>query len=500
MSAALALALLAAPVGVPLAVPISVIQPSPREMREKRRRDVRLCRSAARHSADPGRLEAEPATLSRIAEHLWRGEGGCRKDPALAITVLRFAIGESALDVGDAPIVAQLAGYLKERADFRDWPEQNELRRILWVGGYFQSDLAPQWSETERRAFIARDDIWAYLSSPQPNGQFTEGVRLEALLDPLSPRYALHEGIAVIEKGFDRDRWMRGARLLLEGGDVAPDPARAEVLLVRAAPYNDEAKLLLAATLTKRLASPDPGVRVAAAKQFAPWSYPDEPGTKAIRAVLLPALRAGLAATDPGERLQAAHLLTQYALTDPGADHGALLRWADAALRRGDSDEKSAGWRSLASLSDAGIAGVDKIIAEEFARAGGLIDGGTLKTADLTRIVTNDDYPARALREEREGVVESEAIIMPDGRARMVIVTGSSEKALGDEVRKLVMRRLRAKNLLPVAGRYVRVKLPPIQFRIHPCPNQRPITPAVEGALLVEGFCIPRPDMDVPIS
>ena len=491
--------MLTASAGMPLAVMAPVPQPSSSEMRENRRRDERLCRSAARHRADLARLEAGPDTLSRIAEYLWRGEGGCRKDPALAIAVLRFAIGDSALAFDDARIVAQLASYLKERSDFRDLAELNELQKILWVRGYSKGDLAPLWLGTEMRAFVARDDIWTFLSSPRPNGiwAWTEAIRFQALLDPLSPRYAPYEGIAIIEKGVDSDRWLRGARLLLEGAkDLPPDPVRAEALLMRAAPDKDEARLLLAETLVQRLASPDAAVRAAAINRFAAWSTAKEPGTIAIRAALLPALRAQLGAADRDEQRQAVGFLTQYALTDPGADHGALLRWADAALRRGDTADKVAGWRALVSLSDARIAGADRIMAEGFARAGGMVDRGTLRAEDLRRIVTSDDYPARATREKVEGVVDAEVIFSPDGRVLQVIVTKAPPPVLADEVRKTVTRRLR---LRPAPDRYVRARLAPIQFRVTACAVGTERTAAVEGALLVDSSFCPSPPPDLPI-
>lgn len=504
MSLGLALALVAAPAALPFSTVnvITQVTLTPKELRERRRRDAkiaRLCRSALHRRDALASLGADADTLSKIAERLWHGELGCRKNPDLAITVLRFAIGGDPLGFDNLETVTLLARYLNDRADPADHAELLDLEGILWVrGNYYRfrrDNSEPQWSREQKRAFVARDDIWTFLSSPRPNNGPRNGeARFQALLDPLSPRYAPYEGIAIIEKGFDSNQWMRGARLLLEGAkDLPPDPVRAEALLMRAAPDKDEARRLLAKTLAQRLASPDPAVRAAATTQFAPWSYAKEPGTTAIRATLLPALRAGLAATDSGEQRQAAYLLTQYALTDPGADHGTLLRWADATLRRSDADEKMAGWRSLVRLSDAGIAGADKIMAEGFKRAGGLVDRDTLRAEDMQRVVTSDDYPARARREKIEGVVETEAIFSPDGRVLQVIFANAPPPSLADEVRKVVARRLR---LRPAPDRYVRAKLPPIQFRLPTCVTETERTPAVGGALLVDDSYCPQPLSD----
>jgi hypothetical protein len=485
---------------------ITQVTLTPKELRERQRRDAkiaRLCRKALDRRDALASLDADADTLADVAERLWYGHLGCHKNPGLAIAVQRFAIGGDALHFGDVERVTQLARYLRDRGDAADQIELLELEGILWVRGTyfsFSSDGKPQWSAEQKRAFIARDDIWAFLAEDTKVPWLSQQARLEALRDPLSPRYAPAEAVTIMEAGLGASEWVEAAKLLRRGQRLPRDDVRADALLLRAAPYVDEARLLLEPVLARQLKSPDATVRAAALQQYDPWSRLVGPGATALRAALAPYYQAQLAAPMRNDQGRAVQALTRYAVVYPDTDPAALLRWIDTALRTGDDNDRALGWRSLGSLANAKTPGAGRVMNDAFARAGGLVDGGTIKAAELMRIVTNDDYPARALRYEREGVVESEAIITPDGRALMVIITRSPEKALGDEVQKLVMRRLRAKNLLPFPGRYVRAKLPPIQFRIRPCLGKGEVTPAVDGALLIEGQCIERPNLEVPIS
>lgn len=499
-SLGLSLALLAAP--ATSSATGTVVQTgdlTPAMMRETRKRDARLarlCRSALHHRDAPGHLKADADTLSDVAARLWHGEGGCRKNPTLAIDLLRLAVGGRPLQA-DVDMVARLADYLAENGAPGDRAELTDLEAIMWVrGDSYRAGMAMPLTAEEKRAFVARDDIWAFLSAPDAKISWSgREARIDALLDPLSPRYAPGEGVAALEAGLHAEQWVRAARVLLDGREVARDGLRAERLLLKAAPYADAARLMLAPMLGDQLASVDRAVRNAAVAQFAPWSRLDGAGAAAIRRALFAHYRAQLAAPAQRDRHDAVAALTSYALAYPDIDPSATLAWADAALRRGDDADKALGWRTLVAFVDAKTPGAETMLAGALARAGGVVDGGALGIEDVRGRIVDADYPARALREKREGVVESEAIFAPDGRALMVTITRASEPDLGNEVRKVMMRRLRLKAELSVAGRHVRFTLPPIQFRIRPCPGKDEITPAIEGALLVDGQCIERPNL-----
>lgn len=98
------------------------------------------------------------------------------------------------------------------------------------------------------------------------------------------------------------------------------------------------------------------------------------------------------------------------------------------------------------------------------------------------------DYPPRSLREKQEGVVESWVIFGPNGRPNQVGIISAPSRLLAETFEGLMLRRLR-NPFDPSRGRFVKVRLPPFQFRLHPCMTERPITPAVKNAIVVDAEC-----------
>ncbi len=510
MPFSLAFALMATPVAVS-AVPVTVITVhdlTPKEIRAMQRRDrqlVRLCRSAARHRGNLDKLlvakGADSDTLSEVAWQLWDGEDGCRRDRALAINVTRRVIDGKALTFADVDTVAQLVLFLRSRGEPADMTELAELRRMMWVrGDYYGVGDSPTWSADEKRDFVARDDIWAFIDSAERReGWQHRAMLLEALLDPLSPRHDASRAVAMIEQGNDSRDWTRAARLLLEGRQLPADPVRAEGLLVRAAEYDDAARLLLLPILAPRLDGADPVAAQAALKAMQAWASKTEAGGAATRALLWPRLVKQLSAPAPDGQIAAARDLTQYAVLGVEGDRAPLFRWLDTALRRGSDVEKTASWGNLGRLTMKQEPGAAEVMAAAYARAGGLLDGGALQPGNFQPFITADDYPARALRDESEGVVEAEAVIAPNGRVLHVVVTRSASPTLDEIVQRVVVRRFRLKDKPEFAGHYVRAKLPPIQFRLPSCTTDSARTPAVEAAILVDGDYCRQPVLDVPL-
>lgn len=511
MSIGLAYALLTAPVAastVPVTV-ITVHDLTPKEIRAMQWRDrrlVALCRSAAHHRNTLDKLlvakGADGDTLSEVAWQLWDGEDGCRRDRALAIDVTRRVIDGKALTAADVDTVAQLAMFLQSRGEPADLNELAELRRIMWVrGDYYGVGDSPTWSADEKRDFVARDDVWAFIDSPERReGWKHRAMLLEALLDPLSPRHDAARAVSMIEEGNDSRDWTRAARLLLEGKQLPADPVRAEGLLIRAAEYDDAARLLLLPILAPRLDGSDPVAAQAALKAMQAWASKTEAGGAATRALLWPGLVKKLSAPASEVQMAAARDLTQYAILGAEADRAPLLRWLDTALRDGSEAEKAASWGNLGRLMMKQEPGASAVMAAAYEREGGLLDGGALQPANFQAFITADDYPARALRDESEGVVEAEAVIAPNGRVLHVVVTRSASPILDDIVQRLVVRRFRLKDKPEFAGHYVRAKLPSIQFRLPNCDTGADRTPAVEAAILVDGDYCPHPIQDVPLS
>lgn len=508
MSLSLALALAAAPAGLPATsvIAVSTYELTAKDIRERQRRDrliAGLCRRAARDRARLDRLVAAPGadaqTLAEVAWRLWDGEHGCRADQGLGIAVTRQVIGGAALTFSDVHMVAQLSGFLKSRGTPEDVQERAELQRVLWVrGDYYGGEGPPLWSSEEKRAFVARADVWAFLDRPDGTpGWHQRAIILEALLDPLSPRHDAVRAVAMIERGNDSRDWTRAARLLLDGAALPADPVRAEALLVRAAPYDDDARLLLLPIVAPRLDDPDPVVRQASFTLIEPWSYKIEPGGAATRALLWPRMVRQLSASAPGLQVQAVDHLTRYAVVGGEGDRAPLLKWIDTALRGSDKDQRAASWRSLASLIAKQDPGASAVADAAYARGGGLLDGGTLRPGEFRAFVGDDDYPVRAIRDGSEGVVEAEVIVAPGGRALTVVVTRSATPVLDEIVQRLVLRRFRLNDQPGFAGRYVRAKLPPVQFRLPTCDEGAERTPAIDGAILVDGNYCRQPLQEV---
>ncbi|MGQ2929238.1 MAG: energy transducer TonB [Sphingopyxis sp.] len=507
----MAYALLTAPVAAS-AVPVTVITVhdlTPKEIRAMQWRDrrrVALCRSAAHHRNNLDKLlvakGADSDTLSEVAWQLWDGEDGCRRDRALAIDVTRRVIDGKALTATDVDTVAQLAMFLQSRGEPADLSELAELRRIMWArSDYYGVGDSPNWSADEKRDFVARDDVWAFIDSPERReGWKHRAMLLEALLDPLSPRHDAARAVSMIDEGNDSRDWTRAARLLLEGKQLPADPVRAEGLLVRAAEYDDAARLLLLPILAPRLDGSDPVAAQAALKAMQAWASKTEAGGAATRALLWPGLVKKLSAPASEVQMAAARDLTQYAILGAEADRAPLLRWLDTALHDGSEAEKAASWGNLGRLMMKQEPGAAAVMAAAYEREGGLLDGGALQPANFQPFITADDYPARALRDESEGVVEAEAVIAPNGRVLHVVVTRSASPILDDIVQRLVVRRFRLKDKPEFAGHYVRAKLPSIQFRLPNCDTGADRTPAVEAAILVDGDYCPHPIQDVPLS
>jgi len=139
----------------------------------------------------------------------------------------------------------------------------------------------------------------------------------------------------------------------------------------------------------------------------------------------------------------------------------------------------------------------------EYARNGGLVQGGDWtpnpdKPVKFQNYITPNDYPTRALREERSGVVRATAVFGPDGRIFLIEITESSGHLdLDQTVRATLTRRMR-RSWAEHPGRFVRVKLPPIQFRIRDSDGTVD-TPPLEGAVQVDAVRLVRPVYETPV-
>ena len=425
------------------------------------------------------------------------GEDGCPKNLDLAIALVEMAFeGKSPLDASDSAL-ARLNELLRQRGGPSDLVRARDLQRYLWIRGGWSASDPPAWSDAERRDFAARDDVWAYtnkLIESQFAGDRSAAFQFRAavLLDPLSNRFDPAAAINLFERRGDVGETVKAARVLLDGRLVPADPPRAEALLWRVAMQSDEAVLMLFDLHQSELANKDPAIRRPVIARLLPFIERYPPRDAALRERMVPFLVFDLADPDPAvQSADAAHLAL---LGEQGTSAAVapLLRWLEPQLVSPDKARSLFARTLLARLVMADIAPAHAAMTREYARHGGLVEAGAwtldpAKPASFDRYFTTYDYPLRALREERSGVVRATAVFGPDGKVLFVDVNGSSGHAdLDQMVRSILQRRMR-RSWPEHSGRYVRVKLPPIQFRIADCDGNFAVAP-LEGAAVVDGI------------
>ncbi len=465
---------------------ISIIDPA------RDRREAKLKRKFChRAKAARGKLErllplrgGEQGREEELAMLLRSGDAGCPKNLDLAIAMVRSDQSVAEIVQGYPRHIQAEAAFRRERGRPEDLARAEEVARIMWLrDGPVYPGAPPSWTDQERMQFLARDDVWAVLGDTLHFNQRRAGLRHDLLLDPQSPRFnpalALDE---LTKSNFSEDQ-RRAVQILLEGKLVPADVPRGEALLWKLASYDDAAMAMLLdrieprwlaerAALTAKLRAGGHGLN----------------RSPALSGRLAALVTPGLTSKDPKVQADSASLLLRYGMqAEP-----ALLGWIDRVLAsKGDLGQSEAR-SNLGWLIVQGSASARALLDRELARnppvEGGLLTPNPARPVPLQKLVTGDDYPTRALREEIEGVVESTAIISPEGRIVLIEVTSSPNDSMARMVATTLQRRLRR----PYAewpGRYVRVKLPPVQFRLPECTTDAPITPAIPGAILIDGAC-----------
>lgn len=476
-------------------IPIHIVtKESIKEDRVRKRQEQAFCRKSQKAKGQIAKL----GSLKKVSfdqrydyTHLLeRGEDGCPKDIDLAIALAETLIANQSLWLAPEDYILRLHDLLRIRNVPADRARADELHRYAWLRGSYRISGAPTWTIEERRAFVARDDVWAEVSKAVDGGSTKYRLHLEAVLDPLSPHYNPAKGVDLLERSFSAEDGLKAARMLLEGRLVPADPQRAEAILWKYAKFNDDAVLMLIDLHQGELASKDPAVRQLFLLKLLPYVDRSPPAGAAVRERVVPYFVAGLANPDPQVQIASARLLTKWAGQGTQSGLPPLLGWIE--LRLVSTDKAIAGEaRSLLRLLvEAGVNSAHPVMNREYARHGGIVEGGVwtadpLKPVTFDNYFTPNDYPVRALREERTGVVRATAVFGPDGRVFIVEITGSSGSPdLDQAVRTILQRRMR-RSWPEYPGRYIRVTLPPIQFRLADC-GQTFATAPVAGAVLVD--------------
>jgi hypothetical protein len=479
-----------------------------RDVRKRNRADARWCARAQQYRRNLEKFYTYPKVdfdqLGRVAYQLFDGLAGCRKDQTLAVEIMERLVGPDPLRGAKSDDLGLLIRFHERIGTSNSFARAKILKRLAWLRDdyrVFQGtnwDLG--WTTEERRAFIASDPIWSFISGSR--GSTAGSLYENTLIDPLSPRHDPVKFLALVDSDPNHSGAIIAARLLLDGTQLPRDPTRAEALLLPLAQYDDTARVLIFPLIASRLESTEKSVRDEAIKQFKAWSSDSGPGSAAMRTRIVPIIAKGLSSNKPSDQQEAVRNLTDFTKRGTTEAEGALLPWLERALRRGNAAQKADAWGSASSLSLVGNLGARKLLEADMVRTYGTVDGGqlTLESGNLAHIMTADDYPPSAQRNEEAGIVEASVIIAPNGRIVGGVVTHSATPALDAEVLKAFGRRARQLNFPAFPGRYVKAKLPPVQFKLNPCnmPSASKIeTPA--GALIVEAQCRSEIIQDVPI-
>ena len=477
-----------------------------RESAKRRRQEQAFCRKAQKAKGQLAKLGSLKKLLFDqrydYTYLLERGEGGCPKDVDLAIALAETLVADQSPWLVSEDYMGRLLDLLRIRDLPADRNRADELSRYLAVRGNYLARVTPTWTTEERRAFVARDDVWAQVSTAVDGSSTKFTLHLEAVLDPLSPHYNPATAIDLLQRSSSVENWVRAARMLLDGRLVPADLPRADAILWRAVMHSDDAVLMLVDLHQGEVVSKDPAVRQLFLAKLLPFVDRTPPRGAAVREQIAPYYVPGLTNPDPQVQTASAGLLTRWAAQGTQSILPPLLAWIEPRLVSTDKAIASEARSFLRMLVEAGVTSAYPIMNREYARLGGLIQGGDwtpdpAKPVTFDKYFTSNDYPTRAMREERGGVVRATAVFGPDGRIFIVEITGSSGSPdLDQAVRSTLWRRMRwAWPEHP--GRYVRVKLPPIQFRIIYCDDEPP-APPVEYALQVDAKANCRPpDMTV---
>jgi hypothetical protein len=477
-----------------------------RETEKEKRADSRFCHQIFKQRKALTTLLTNPEAafeqLGRVASYIWDGENGCRKDKALAIEIMEHVVGKDPLTTDNNDALIKLETFHNQIGTPASSDRAQYLQKLIWVRNYGYKETPVNWNAEERRAFIASEPIWAYITK---NSSLNTGGRQsvlysEAILDPLSPRYDPKTYIDLAESDQYGRHETAVLKLLLDGVIMPQDEARAEALLFKRAPNDDMVRSLILPLFLKRLDSEDPAIRNAAVEQLMPLTFgynTEGPGSDAIRARLAPIIAKRLFDVIPEVQTKAGQSLTDFAVKGCKEAEEFLIPWLERSLIRGTDEQKQASWAALSRLSTLGKPHIQKLIDDDVLRNNGIADGGqlTIENGNLKNIITPNDYPPRSVRSGEHGIVEASVIIAPNGRVMSGFITRSAHEQLDAAVLKNVKRRI--KHVFPAfPGRYVKAKLPPIHFKLTGCDFDDNQTETPAGALVVEGVCR-RPDISI---
>jgi hypothetical protein len=176
----------------------------------------------------------------------------------------------------------------------------------------------------------------------------------------------------------------------------------------------------------------------------------------------------------------------------------AIVAHAARLFDRGGEPHRAAGARVLAALAEADLWQARGALQRAIDRAGCCTGMAALppETGARPLSVTDEDFPAAAIRSQVAGTVQMSAIFGPDGRLLWVDAGPGEPSVLRRAAVGLWRRRvLRNLELPGQRGHYVRIPGPTVQFRLPHCVDgvAQPLPPADPQVITIDAGCIRRP-------
>jgi hypothetical protein len=508
IGAVLALMLSAAPASVlPLAYLHTYVFATKEDMRKWKQQRKALCRKGARLRHDPQRIvlstEFNGNDRNRLADLYWTGED-CRKDPVKAIALLDLIVGTNPAAPIDLNALQGLIAYHSEYDPQKSLSRIMGLKRMLWMHGDFSGDDTELgWDDRGKRAYVLSDPIWTWSNDNEAKGWRINYtiilVKMQALLDPTSSRFDFEKGVTYAIRQNNVDH-MYAAAMMLEEGKLAPrDMARAADLLWRSRSHSQAHALLIKRT-APLLDDPDAAVRAKAFADMKDLATQHTPTGVAASDAMIIAFSKQLKTAVAGDALNAQQELNTLVLKGSTKAKAVLIPHITNQLRSGTAEQQNAARISLSAIFRSGDNSVQPLLDEDIKRANAILDEHIKKTGGLIDLTTNDalqfsmtdnDYPTRAMRDEESGLVSVTVILGPDGRTLKVEQATGASPRLASEVAKIAFRRARIKpaRRKEFEGRYVRVRLPDVFFRLAECDNGQVLAEPPANAIVVTGIC-----------
>jgi hypothetical protein len=492
---------------LPLALPIAPDVVTKEDMRRWKQQRKALCRKGARLRHAPQRIvlstEFNGNDRNRLADLYWTGED-CRKDPVKAIALLDLIVGTNPAAPIDLNALQGLIAYHSEYDPQKSSSRIMGLKRMLWMHGDFSGDDTELgWDDMGKRAFVLSDLIWAWSEDSEAKGWRINYtiilIKMQALLDPTSLRFDFEKGVTYAIREHNVDHMYAAAMMLEEGKLVPRNMARAADLLWRSRSHS-QAHALLVKRTTPLLDDPDAAVRAKAFADMKDLATQHTPTGVAASDAMIIAFSKQLKTAVAGDALNAQQELNTLVLKGSTKAKAVLIPHITNQLRSGTVEQQNAARISLSTILRSGDKSVQPVLDEDIKRANGILAEQIKKTGGLIDLKTNealqfsmtdDDYLTRAMRNEENGLVSVTVILGPDGRPIKVEQATGASPTLASEVANRALRRARIKpaRRKEFEGRYVRVRLPDVFFRLAACNAGDVLAEPPANAIVVTSIC-----------